>query len=499
MEVTLSPALTRGSAARARRYSGAAGIAFRSLALVLFVLSNVPVSAMAQQTKSADQLPDAIRRARIYKLSPKDNQPQPNLGVYKKLAFRDINFERLQFALSVAIRPVDRAATVERMYFQNVQVNGIPVRIETFSQEFKLSSKEPVDVPGPLDCAIVFADLESLRPVRDLVDADTILITGQSFIEVKLNSLEKFALRARQLVIPVPLNEKVPLNLFQGNPLLHITAASILDNLVNPTSAAAINIAREHLAKLHLAELLGGKAKSAVYVLLTEYRIRDPKSNAAEQFSQSGTGFVVSAEGKMLTSKRVIAPWKFDPQVAFLIERQHMVLDKDSVKIYAWPAGVQVTGADGQPNFASALSTDRGTVKIIRTPPDEMVQQDYQNPDSEQQGRIHLHAEGASDLALLQLSGTGFQPLSFPDSDVGPFSESKLVLCSYPFGISQPQSAPRLLTVHGSSQGNVVRMEHILDPGESGAPLLNADGKVVALAGSANEDIPIQAAQKLIL
>jgi S1-C subfamily serine protease len=41
-------------------------------------------------------------------------------------------------------------------------------------------------------------------------------------------------------------------------------------------------------------------------------------------------------------------------------------------------------------------------------------------------------------------------------------------------------------------------MEHNLDPGESGAPLLNADGNVVALATSANQDIPIQVAQKLI-
>jgi S1-C subfamily serine protease len=462
---------------------------------MLFTLS-APV--IAQQAEPTGQMPEAIRGAKIYQLPTKGGQPAPNPGIYKSLSFRDINFDRLLLGLSVSIKPVDRAATVERMYFQDVQVNGIPVHIDTLDQEFKLSTKEAVDLPAPLTCAIIFADLDSMQPVRDLVDKDKILITGQSFIEVKLNSLEKLALRAKQVVIPVSLNEQVAINFFQGNPLRRVTADMILDNLANPTSAAAVNMAKEHLAKLHIDETLGGKAKSALYLLYTQYTVRDPNSKASEQFSQSGTGFLVSADGKLLTTKRVIAPWKFDPQVDFLIEHQHLELDKGSVKTYAWPAGAQVSAADGQPDYATALSTEKQSLKVLQMPPDEMVQQDYQDPDSEQKATLHLHAEGLSDLALLQLTGTGFQPLSFSDPSASLAADSKLVLCSYPVGISQPQSAPRLLSVQVSPLGSMVKMGHELDPGESGAPLLNADGKVVALAASTNQGIPIQVARKLI-
>ncbi len=226
--------------------------------------------------------------------------------------------------------------------------------------------------------------------------------------------------------------------------------------------------------------------------------MRDPRSKASELFSQSGTGFLVSADGKLLTTKRVMAPWKFDPQVGFLIEHQHLELDNASVKTYAWPAGAQVIAADGQPDFQSALSTEKQSLKILQAPPDEMVPQDYQDPDSGEKATLHLHAEGLGDLALLQITGTGFQPLSFPDPAVSLPAGSKLVLCSYPFGISQPQIAPRLLSVQATLQGNTVNMEHKLDPGESGAPLLNADGKVVALATSASHGVPIQVARKLI-
>jgi hypothetical protein len=466
--------------------------------LIVLVLCTLSAPVLAQQTEPTGQMPEAIRGARIYQLPTKGGEPAPNPAVYKSLSFQDINFERLLLGLSLSIRPVDRAATVERMYFQEVKVNGIPVHIETFDQEFKLSSKETIDLPTPLNCSIIFADLDSMQPVRDLVDKDKIQITGQSFIEVKLNSLEKLALRAKQVVIPVTLNEQVPLNFFQGNPLLHMTADTILDTLANPTSAAAISMAKEHLAKLHLDQTLGDKAKPALYLVYTQYRVRDPKSQASEQFSQSGTGFLVSADGKLLTTKRVIAPWKFDPQVDFLIEHQRLELDKDSVKTYAWPAGAQVAAADGQPDFQSALSTEKQSLKILQTPPDEMVQQDYQDPDSEAKATLHLHAEGLADIALLQLTGTGFQPLSFTDPAASPAANPNLVLCSYPFGISQPQIAPRLLSVKVTLQGSAETMEHKVDPGESGAPLLDADGKIVALATSANQCIPIQVARKLI-
>jgi S1-C subfamily serine protease len=454
--------------------------------------------ASAQQPAPTGQLPEEIRRAKIYQLPTKGGQPAASPAVYKSLSFEDINLERLLLGLAISIRPVDRPATIQRIYFQDVRVSGVPVHIETFEKEFKLSNKNSVDLPAPLMCSIVFADLDSLKPVQDMVDKDQIQITGQSFIEVKLNSLEKIAVRAKQMVIPATMNEQVPLNLFQGNPLLRMTAHTILATLSNPTSEAAVNMAKEHLAKLHQDQTLGAVAKPAVYLLYTEYTVLDPKSKASEKFSQSGTGFLVSGDGKLLTTKRVIAPWKFDPQVAVLLQRHHLEVDQASVKIYAWPAGAKVIGADGQPDFPSALSTQKQTLKVLQTPPDQMAPQQYQDPDSGETATLLLHAEGESDLALLQLRGTGFHPLAFLDAAPDFASNPLLVMCSFPFGTSQPQTDPRLLGVRVKMQGAILAIDHQVDPGESGAPLLSADGKVVALAASAKQCISGQIARKMI-
>jgi hypothetical protein len=471
---------------------------FIFLATAVFTIFTFSAPSAHAQAAPTGQMPEEIRGAKIYQLPSKGGQPAPNPAVYKSLTFKDINWDRLLLALSISIRPVDRAANIEHMYFQDVRVNGIPVHIDTFDQEFKLSNKETVDLPAPLNCTIEFADLDSMQPVKELVDKDKIQITGQSFIEVKLNSLEKVALRAKQVVIPVSLNEEVPLNFFQGNPLLHMTADAILDVLANPSSAAAISMAKEHLAKLHLDQSVGGKVNPALFLLYTEYLVRDPKSKASEKYSQSGTGFLVSADGKLLTTKRLVAPWKFDPQVDFLIEHLQLEVDKESVKIYAWPAGSQVSGADGQPNFQSAFSTEKQTLKILQLPPDQTVQQDYTDPDSQVKATLHLHVEGEGDVALLQLIGTDFKPLPLSAAATNPGTSSKLILCSYPFGTSQPQTTPRLLSVNAEPQGAALKMDHQVDPGESGAPLLNADGAVVALAASTNQCISIQIARKLI-
>ena len=475
-------------------------IALRSCfhAALLFLIVTFGAPAFGQQPDPAAQLPEEIRGAKIYQLPTKGGQPAPNPGVYRSLTFNDINFERLVLNLFISIRPVDRSATVTRMYFQDVSVGGVPVHVETFQEEFKLSNKDTVDLPKPLKVTIIFAELDSFQPVRDLVDKDKIQVTGQSFIEVKLSSIEKVALRTKLLVIPSPLNEQISLNLFQGNPFLKLAADKIMDALADPSSGAAATMAKEHLDRLHQNQTVGSAVKPALYLLYTEYEIHDPKSKAAEKFSQAGAGFLVSADGKMLTTKRVIAPWKFDPQVAFLLQRQHLEMDKNSVKTYAWPAGTQVTGADGLPEFKSALSTEKQTLKILQTPPDQMADQNYLDPDSNSQSKISLHTEGEADLALLQITGTGFQPLSLQDAAAGVPDNSKLVLGSYPFGVSQSQTDPRLLTVTGNLRGSNITMDHQVDPGESGAPLLNADGKVVGLAASANQCISIQPARKLM-
>jgi hypothetical protein len=456
-------------------------------------------TASAQEKPPAGQLPAELRGAKIYQL-PEETKPgeaMENPVVYKNLAYDEINFEHLALKLFLSVEPVDRAATVRRIYFQDIRVNKVPVHIETFDSEFKVSKKDVVDLPAPLKCAIVFSDLDSLAPVKEIIEQDKIRITGQSFIEVKLTTAEKLALRTKQLVIPVNLNEEVPLNMFAGNPLLQMAAVRVLDTLSDPRTAAGLKLAKEHLAKVSEEETLASAARLGLYLLYCEYAFQDPKTMATERFSQTGTGFILSEDGKLLTTKRLVQPWKFDPQIAFLVSRYHLEPLARDYRLFAWPVDAPLLGPDGRLNYPAAFGTDNQSLKILKTTPDQMQKQDYQDPDSGERASLSIHEGGESDVALLQLAGTGFKPLAVADATAKVGPALKTALFGFPFGLSQAQVNPQLMFVKATPEGSLISLERPLNPGESGAPLLTPEGKVVALADSANQCIPIEVARML--
>jgi hypothetical protein len=453
-----------------------------------------------QNDNPAGQLPAELRGAKVYHLDleKKPEMAPEKLVLLKNLSYQDINLERLVLNLSLSIKPVDRAATIERIYFQDVRVNGVAVHLETFEQEFQLSKKDVVELPAPLKCSIVFAELDSLKPVMEILQKDAIQITGEDFVEVKLSGVEKLAMRTKQLVIPMTLDQQVPLNLFSGNPFLQMAASKILETLSDPSSPAAVALGREHLAKLTEQQTLSAAARPALYLLYCEYALVDPKTGASESFNQSGTGFVVSAEGKLLTAKRVVQPWKFDPQIAFLMAHYHLNLDPKRYRLYAWPAGARVKSPEGGLDFQMAASSEKATLKLLKTAPDRMQKKDYQDPDSGERATLDLEAGGESDLALLQVAGANLKALAFADPSAQTSEATKKALFGFPFALNQSPADPRAAYVQASTVDGAITLERVVNPGEAGAPLLTPEGKVLAIASGANQCVPIQAARKLI-
>lgn len=457
----------------------------RKFAAILFILGwAVAASLRADDEKKqqATELPEELRGAKIYKL-PGEGQkgaPEGSPVLYRKLAYKDINLERLVLDMWVGIKPFDKSVTISRIYFQDVRANGIPVEVEPFTAEFKTSKKDEVDLPAPLKCTITFSDLESLVPLQEMIDREKITVTGQSFIEVKLGTLQKIAVRAKRLVIPVPLKEEIPLEMFAGSPLLRMAASRILSTLTDPQSAAAIALAKEHVARMAGNRTLEQKASESLYLVYTEYALRDPQSGASEKFSQSGTGFILSADGRLATAKRVIEPWKFDPQTILMMTRDHLEVDPKSVRHAAWPVGGTILGADGMPDAETGESSEKKTLEVLKTSPDQFEKQEYQESESSEKTILEVHSGGEHDLAILKLSGEKFLPLELaPDSPAT--ADTKLSLLGFPFGLSQPKATPKVEPVEVARADDRLTLKRTLNPGQSGAPLVTPEGKVVAL------------------
>jgi S1-C subfamily serine protease len=151
----------------------------------------------------------------------------------------------------------------------------------------------------------------------------------------------------------------------------------------------------------------------------------------------------------------------------------------------------QVLTPAGQPDLQTALSTENQKLKVVKTAPDQMENQEYQDPDSSESASLSLHASGQNDIAVLQLTGKEFVPLALAEAGTKPGSGMKTTLYSFPFGLNQKQAKPRPLEVKADAGGQLITLDRQLNPGESGAPLLTSEGKVLGLASGKNECIPI--------
>jgi len=217
--------------------------------------------------------------------------------------------------------------------------------------------------------------------------------------------------------------------------------------------------------------------------------LRDPATGQSQKFSQSGTAFAISADGKLLTAKRVLQPWKFDPEIALLLARDHLEVDQAHYGVTAWPAGSRVLTPDGSPDSTGAFSTEHRTLEIVKTAADQMQSREVQDPDTGDKVTVKLAIAGADDAALIKITGDHVQPLATADAE----GEDGF-LFGFPFGMSQSQAEPRPTSVHVAVAGELRTLDHKLNPGEAGAPVISADGKVLSLCGAADECIPIAAA-----
>jgi hypothetical protein len=401
----------------------------------------------------------------------------------------------------LSLKPVDRAATVRKIYFQDVRANGVPVHIETYDSEFKLSRKETVDLPSPLRVSFVFSELDSLQPVRQLVNQDVLQLTGQSFILIQLTALESVVMRSKQVVLPVSLDEKVPLHMFSDEPMIQAAVLKLLDTLSSPYSLAASVLAQRHLAKTTAERTVAARAGGALFLIYCEYSLQNRQTHEVQRYSQSGTGFLVGADGSLLTAKGVVEPWKFDPAIAFLLSGAGFELEPKAYRLFAWPVGAPVLTADGEIDTRRALSTQAHTLEVLKTAPDVMEEQPYQD-DAGRQATVQLHSEGANDVALLKAAGNaGAGAALEPVAETAP--PPSAVLLGFPFGIDQPQAKFQQTTTSfdrdpNSGEPALFRLGRALNPGEAGGPLVTPEAKVIAICGGPYACIPIVAALRSV-
>ncbi len=472
-------------------------IAFAAITFVLTCALGFSRAPLPDNKEQAE-LPSGLKGVKVYHLPEKTSEKMKgDLTVVRSVAYQDINLDHLALNLFVSMNPVDRPATVVKIYFQDVRANDLPVHVEPYDTEFRLSKSAAVDLPTPLRLSFVFAEFDSLEPIRRLVSQDTLHLTGQLFILVQLSTLEAAVMRARQVVLPVNLDQTIPMHAFTDEPMIQAAVLKLIDTLSTPFSLAAGVLAKQRQEKLSTARTLSAAAAGRMFLIYCAYSLRNPRTHDVQRYAQSGTAFLIDTDGTLLTAKRVVQPWKFDAQVLSLMSRSGYELDPKTYQLAAWPIDTRVMTVKGELDLTDALSTSRHTLELWKLPADLMEPKPAAGSSNPPE-IINVHAEGANDLAWLKIVGESSTVTPLLPTGEGA-TPSSATLLGFPFGTDQEQAKVQQVDVTLESRpsagtAGLVRLARALDPGESGGPLLTADGKLIAVCPGPKTCVPMAAA-----
>jgi len=235
---------------------------------------------------------------------------------------------------------------------------------------------------------------------------------------------------------------------------------------------------------------LAASGEGSAVLILCRYSIGEISNDAV------GSGFFVSSDGRVVTAKQVVEPWKFDPAILHYMKLSGVNSNQVQREIYLWKKDARVNQA-GQPNLSSALSTTSGSLSIVKLAGDEMENQSYQPEDGGAKESIRVHRSASeNNLALLQVRGGGVSPVRLESAN--PEKGTSVASFGYPVGVEQPVAKPEIFRAGLASGGSQMSLDKATAPGFLGAALLNSGGNVVGMIVDQQYVVPVTAIQKLI-
>jgi hypothetical protein len=251
-----------------------------------------------------------------------------------RLDLHDITLTRIDeegmTAVLLLTLTANRDATLRGVAFDQVTVNGVPIRVPPLQGPINLKRgqvMEGLSVEGRMK----FRELTSLDPLRDMVRTRSADVHATVRAELDLNILQKLALLAGNVWVVADVSRDVPVNM-PGGPLGQAAAFAML------TAADPIWIFgqagqewRRNQSEF-AQEAAEGMAGSLVAIETTyELRSRDGEVSTARNWS---TGLLMG-DGRILTVAEALEPWRFNAALAEAIGTGAATVVPDRTEISA--------------------------------------------------------------------------------------------------------------------------------------------------------------------
>jgi len=385
----------------------------------------------------------------------------------KGIHVSDVDSTHLQVAVELTtVAP--RTVTLENFRLTSLRLNGLPAFADPVMEPVSLVQGKPTNLP-PILVTILFRDLTTVAPLRDMIEKQTVHVQGQIVAAVKMNFVEKLVVHSEHPHASLPISADVPVVV--GASALQRQAAlgvlSLVDFGMQGSLLAQRTIPGLESSWVHQLE---AQASSNLVIVESSYTLKHENNSYPVIVDQLGFRL---ASGQVITTAEATAPWEFEPDFLAKINGGEVKLVKNSLEIQLRPIAKAGT-APAAPLLLShndfSLNERGGKDK------DLLIMQKGQ---SDSFAKVNVRRRGLPDaLAVFLLQapppngGFAVAPAAIAQQDLWEKA------AAYRLVLDQGSSTQRTEVVEFQARrdGSAIHFNHPVDPAFFGSPILVPEG-----------------------
>lgn len=316
--------------------------------------------------------------------------------------------DRVTLSCDIFVRVTERAV-LRRFAFSGLKMNGATVFADPIQERVEFEAGRLTKLPRDISIQVFYRDIESTEPLERLLDKESVHFQGEAEVEAELNFWQSIAAMRRTMLGRVKIDRESKVDV-PGGPLAREAARQTL-RLAGPLLGTARKGAETVGIVVNPAapsRETGREHEPALVRIQTQVRLTKAGQNPLIR-NYFGAGVMVSPSA-FVTSKEVVRPWEFDPELAAILAIDGWKLESPNAEVIVWRAGDARGGSDDQPAGGARLSN--GGLRILRLPAPLMERVVVSSGGKKK--RVNLHKRICKENLALFEFGAAPQPLVNP-------------------------------------------------------------------------------------
>jgi len=382
----------------------------------------------------------------------------------------EIDKTHVRIAVDLSVVPA-RTITLENIRLTGLRMNGLPVYAQPLTEPIELVKGKESALP-PLYITLQVRDLTTTKPLREMVENQSVHLSGELVAAIKMSFLEKLATHTEHPRLGLPVVQDVPVS-FGSSPLARQAALGVL-TLVDLGMAGSAE-AKKVIPGLESSwvKSLQEEAKIDLMTVETSFVLKQHEGAFPVVFEQLGFRL---ASGQIVTSSESKAPWEYDADFLARIKSGEAKLEKKSFEIQLKPTGspseapLQLTHKD----FTLEERGNTGKDPLFVANPNPA-------PDESGIAKISVHRRADPNAMLVMVlkappAAGGFHAAPSAILQQAAWEKVAIYRLNIDAATGQPSVEVVQLSAHRDGQG--IHLDESVDPTFFGSPILTPEGVI---------------------